>query len=465
MLIRLQRIVCSTLLALGLGGLLAGAVGAQAGSPALVVKVEGIINPVLADYVSRQIDLAEQREAAAIVLVLDTPGGLDTSMRQIIQRILSSRVPIVVYVGPPGARAASAGVYISYAAHIAAMAPNTNIGSATPVAMGEGGESKMSDEMRAKVNNDAVAYIRSLAERRARNREWAERAVREGVNVPASEAVQQQIVDLSASDVRSLLQQIDGRTVDMVDGPRVLSTASAPIENVEMGALERFLHRLSDPTIAYLLLSLGSLGLMLELYNPGQVIPGIVGGICLLLAFYALGTLPVNYAGLLLIGFAILLFVADVMTPTHGALTIGGTLAFVLGSVLLFNAPDSAPFLRVSLPIILAVAAIFASFFLVVVAAVLRTRRRRVVTGREGLLGGIGVVRARLAPEGLVHVEGELWRARSAGRAVEPGERVRVAAMHGLLLDVEPLAESAPLPAAALERPASTKAAALAPER
>jgi membrane-bound serine protease (ClpP class) len=410
----------------------------------LVASVTGIINPVQAGYIERVIDQAEEGGAAAVVLQMDTPGGLDTSMREINQRILSSQVPVIVYVWPPGARAGSAGVYIAYAAHVSAMAPNTNIGSATPVMFGGGGEAKPSDEMKAKATNDAAAYIRSLAERRGRNAEWAERAVRDAVNVTASEAVQQQIVDLTASDVPQLLEQAHGRTVQGNGGPIQLQTAGARIEPVEMSAFERFLHVISDPTIAYILLSLGSLGLMLELYNPGQVLPGVVGGLCLLLALYALGTLPVNYAGLLLLGFGILLFIADVLSPTHGVLTVGGTIAFVLGSFLLFNTSEGAPFLQVSVVAILGVAALLVGFSVFAVGAVARTRHRKVVTGREGLVGRVAEVRTRLEPEGFVLVESELWRARSTGRAVEPGERVRVLTIDGLFLTVSPEAAEAP---------------------
>src|SRR5581483_2004988 len=230
---------------------------------------------------------------------------LDTSMREIIQRILASRVPIIVYVAPPGSRAASAGVYITSAAHVAAMAPNTNIGSATPVSIGESGEQQMSPEMRAKVTNDAVAYIRSLTEQRGRNGDWAEQAVREGANVQASQAVQLHVVDLMAPDLDHLLRQVDGRPVQLPSGPLTLHTAGLPTHRTEMGVVDELLHVISDPTIAYILISLGTMGMFFELSNPGSILPGVAGGICLLLGFYALGTLPVNYAGLLLMGFAV----------------------------------------------------------------------------------------------------------------------------------------------------------------
>jgi membrane-bound serine protease (ClpP class) len=398
----------------------------------------------VAGYVNRVIGEAETRGASAVVLQLDTPGGLSESMREIVQRILVARVPVIVYVSPPGGRAGSAGVYITYAAHVAAMAPNTNIGSATPVMMGESGESKMSDEMRAKVNNDAVAYIRHLADRHGRNADWAEKAVREGANVPVGEAVQSRIVDLSAGDLNQLLQSVNGRTVDVGGSAVTLATAGAPIEEAPMNEIERLLHIISNPTIAYILLSIGSLALIFELQNPGAILPGVAGGICLLLAFYALGTLPVNYAGLALIGFAFLLFVADFMAPTHGILTAGAIVSFLLGSLLLFNSPGSLPFFQVSLPVIFGMTTALALAFLFAVGAIARGQRRQVVTGREGMLGKVAEVRTLLDPEGLVFVESELWRARTIGVPVPVGQQVRVASVEGLLLLVEPLVSVVP---------------------
>jgi membrane-bound serine protease (ClpP class) len=452
--LQIRRAFTVGLLVLGLVGLLGAAASAQSPGAVYVASVTGIINPVQAGYVDRVIDQAEEAGAAAVVIQLDTPGGLDKSMREINQRILAARVPVIVFVWPPGARAGSAGVYMTYSAHVAAMGPNTNIGSATPVMMGEGGEAQLSDEMKAKIQNDAIAYIRGLAERRGRNADWAEQAVRQGANVTAAEAVQQRIVDLQASDLQQLLERADGRTVDLASGPVPLRTAGAPVVPAEMNWVEQLLHVISDPTIAYILLGLGSLGLTLELYNPGSVVPGVVGGLCLLLAFYALGTLPVNYAGLMLLGFAFLLFIADLFAPTHGVLTVGGLIAFVLGSLMLFNAPEGAEFLRVSFGAIFTMAALFAGFFAFCVSAIVRGQRRHVTTGREGLLGQVAEVRTRLGPEGLVFVESELWRARTVGRAVEPGEDVRVLAVKGLELTVEPLSVEAP-PAQAPMAPAA----------
>ncbi|MDP8922773.1 MAG: nodulation protein NfeD [Chloroflexota bacterium] len=405
-----------------------------------VVQARGTINPSLAQYLTRAIDEAEIEGAAALVIELDTPGGLDSAMRQIIQRILASNVPVIVYVAPSGARAGSAGVYIAYAAHVAAMAPNTTIGSATPVAMGEGGEQQMSPEMRAKVTNDAVAYIRTLAERRGRNADWAEQAVREAANVTETQALALGVVDAVARDVDDLLRQVDGRTVDVPSGQLTLNTAGAAVERVEMGWVDGFLHIISDPTIAYILLSLGTMGLFFELSNPGSLFPGVIGGICLLLGFYALGTLPVNWAGLLLMGFALLLFVAELFTPTSGLLTLGGLAAFVLGSLLLFNVPDAAPWLSVSLWAVAGVSVTMAVFFLVVARLVARGQRRKVTTGREGMLGMVGRARTALAPSGMVFVDGALWEAVSDAEAIPAGTRVEVVGIEGLLLHVRPTA-------------------------
>lgn len=450
----LRLLVYVMLVGVGLLGL--GRVGVELAQPTSaqaqthetlpVVKVviaKGVINPTLAQFVTRAIDVAEQDDARAIVLQLDTPGGLDTAMRQIIQRTLAANVPVVLYVGPPGARAASAGVFLSYAAHVAAMAPNTNIGSATPVAMGEGGEQQMSPEMRAKVTNDATAYIRALAEQRGRNADWAEQAVREGANVTAQEALKLGVIDLIAADVPDLLRQLDGRTVTTAAGAVALKTADALTQPVSMGAADALLHAISDPTIAYLLISLGTMGLFFELSNPGSIFPGVVGGICLLLGFYALGALPVNYAGLLLMGFAFLLFVADLFAPSHGILTTGGLVAFTLGSLLLFNVPGAAPWLSLSLWTVAAVTGTMAGFFLLVARLVARSHHLKPASGAEAMIGQEARVRTALEPTGMVFLDGALWEATSEGGPVAVGERVTVIRLEGLRLWVRPAGASA----------------------
>ena len=379
-----------------------------------------------------------------MVFYMDTPGGLSDAMRDINLRILAARVPVLVYVAPDGARAGSAGVYIAYAAHLAAMAPTTNIGSATPVAMGDnGGEAQMSQEMKNKVTNDAVAGIRALAEQRGRDPDFAERAVRDGANLQASEAVKANVVNYLATDLADLLRQADGARVHLASGDVTLRTANLPTRRADMSALESFLLTITNPTIAYILLSMGSLGLLLELYNPGSIFPGVIGGICLLLAFYALGTLPLNFAGLALIAFGLVLFCLEPFLTSHGILAAGGTVSFVAGSLLLINAPD-APFLQVSIAAIAAVTIVLLGFFLVLVTAVIRSRGRKVVTGREGLLGAIGIVRRDLEPgsQGIILVQGELWQAIAPDGRLGVGERVVVQAVDGLLLTVRRAADT-----------------------
>lgn len=427
---------------------------AQADRPEILVgDIKGIINPVMAGYVDRVIGDAERSNAAAVVFYMDTPGGLSDAMRDINLRILASRVPVIIYVAPDGARAGSAGVYISYAAHLVAMAPATNIGSATPVAFGDNGsEAQMSPEMRAKVTNDAVAGIRALAEQRGRDPDFAERAVREGANLQASEALKANVVNYLATDLADLLRQSDGARVHVSTGDTQLHTSGASIRRADMSALESFLLTITNPTIAYILLSMGSLGLLLELYNPGSVFPGVIGGICLLIAFFALGTLPLNFAGLALIAFGLLLFGLEPFLTSHGILAAGGATSFVIGSLLLINAPEQ-PFLQISTIAIAAVTLVLLGFFLVIVTAVLSARRHRVVTGREGMLGATGVVRRELVPgrNGLVFVQGELWQAVAPGGLLGVGEQIVVQAMNGLLLTVRRATDIVPAP----PRPAS----------
>jgi membrane-bound serine protease (ClpP class) len=435
-------------------------VHAQTADQQVVVgEIKGIINPVMASYVSRVIDDAEKSNAQAVVFTIDTPGGLSDAMRDINLRILASKVPVIVYVAPDGARDGSAGVYITYAAHLAAMAPTTNIGSATPVAMGDNGqEAQMSDEMKAKVTNDAVAGIRALAEQRGRNADWAEQAVRQGANLQATEALKQKVVNYVAPDMQDLLRQVDGAQVHLATGDTTLHTANATTRTAEMSALESFLLTITNPTIAYILLSMGSLGLLLELYNPGSVFPGVIGGICLLLAFYALGTLPLNFAGLALIAFGLVLFGLEPFLTAHGILAAGGAIAFVMGSLLLINVPDTEPFLRVSIFAIAAVTALFVAFFVVVVAAIIRSRRRKVVTGREGLLGATGVVRRAIEPgkSGIVLTQGELWRAVCPDGRLGVDDRVEVVGVDGLELRVRRVSEALP-PAPRAVSPALSK--------
>ncbi|MBA7651126.1 hypothetical protein ES703_58941 [subsurface metagenome] len=303
-----------------------------------VLHAEGVINPVLVDYIERGIEEAEESNAIACIIQLDTPGGLDTSMRDIIKDIVSARIPVVVYVSPSGARAASAGVFITVAAHVAVMAPNTAIGAAHPVAIGTEGEEGMSETMEDKVVNDAAAYIRSIAEAHGRNMEWAEKAVRESVSATEKEALELNVIDMVAADLDALISQLDGREVTMLGGAVVtLNTQGATINHIRMNAVEDFLYAISNPNIAYLLLSLAMLGIFVEISNPGLIFPGVIGAICLLMAFFSLGMLPVNYAGLLLIVLAFGLFIAEVFTTSFGLFTAGGVTSLVLGSLILFK--------------------------------------------------------------------------------------------------------------------------------
>jgi membrane-bound serine protease (ClpP class) len=431
-----------------------GAAMAQPSQPQVVVgEIKGIINPPMAGYVDRIITDAEKANAAAVVFYMDTPGGLSDSMRDINLRILASRVPVAIYVAPDGARAGSAGVYICYAAQLVGMAPASNIGSATPVALGDNGqESQMSPEMRAKVTNDAVAGIRALAEQRGRDADFAEKAVREGANLQASEALKGNVINYIATDLPDLLRQMDGARVHVATGDATVRTNNAVTIREDMSALESFLLTITNPTIAYILLSMGSLGLLLELYNPGSVFPGVIGGICLLLAFYALGTLPLNFAGLALLAFGLLLFGLEPFLTSHGILAAGGAISFVAGSLLLINAPD-APFLQVSLFAVGGVTTVLAVFFVVLVTAIIRSRRKQVVTGREALIGAEGVVRKELEPgkHGVVFTQGELWQAVAPDGRIGVGERVLVQSVNGLLLSVKRATGAIPAP----PRPAS----------
>ncbi len=407
--------------------------GGAAASRALVLTVKGAINPVSASYIARGIDEANaSRDRTRLVVIrMDTPGGLDSAMREIVQKEISSKVPVAVYVGPAGARAASAGLFIAMGAHVAAMAPNTAIGAAHPV--GGGGE-EIKGHMAKKVENDAAAYIRGLAKDRGRNAEWAEKAVRESVSLSASEALKKDVVDVVAPDVPALLKRIDGRKVQMSAGPLTLHTRDLAIDEFEMGGLERLLYAVTDPNIAFILMNIGMLGLFFELSNPGAVLPGIIGGICLLLAFYGLGMLPVNYAGVALILFAFLLFVAELFTPSHGALTIGGVVSLVLGGFILMS--GSEPGLAVSRPLILTVALSTGGLFALCVGFALKAQRRRVTTGREDLMGRTAKVRIALEPEGQVFVEGERWHAVAEDGPIEAGADVVVKRIEGLTLYV-----------------------------
>jgi len=407
---------------------------AQAASPRIdVLHVKGTINPVLVDYIERGIKQAEEDNAIACIIQMDTPGGLDTSMRLIIQAMDKAQIPIVVYI-PAGARAASAGFFITIAADIAAMAPDTTIGSAHPVSIGTEGEAEMSETMEAKVVNEAVAYARGIAYAHGRNVEWAEKAVKESANVEAPKALELNVVDMIASDLDALISQLDGRQVTMLDGSVVaLYTQGATINHIKMSWIEGFLYAIADPNIAYILLSLAMLGIMVEITNPGLIFPGVVGGICGLLAFYSLGMLPVNYAGVLFIVLAFGLFIAEVFTTTFGLFTAGGITSLVIGSLILFK---GGPLFEINPWLIATVTIIIAALFAFVVSRVIKAHRYQATTGREELVGKTTVVKVALEPEGTVFFKGERWTAVSEKGRVEPGEEVIVTKVDGLKLYV-----------------------------
>ncbi|MCL4535886.1 MAG: nodulation protein NfeD [Bacteroidetes bacterium] len=417
-------------------GLLAATVQAQDNHVDLL-QIRGTIDPAMADYIDRGIAQAEGDGAQAVIIEMDTPGGLMDSMREITQRIISARVPVVVYVSPQGARAASAGVFITMAAHVAAMAPNTNIGAAHPVELGgpgvPGGQSP-DNTLLEKITNDAVASIRSMAQRRGRNADWAERSVRESISHTEQQALNDHVVDLLADDMPGLLRQLDGREVTLAGGKTTLRTADATVRRVDMSLLEDFLHTISNPNIAYILLILGIYGLIYELASPGAILPGVIGVISLLLAFYALGTLPVNYVGLGLIFFAIVMFIADVLVTSHGVLTGGGLIALTLGSLMLFNSPSSG--VSVAWPVIAGVVLATGGFFFFVIAKVIRARLQPAMTGREELLQATGVARTDLSPQGYVFLQGELWKAVSEDGNIPKGTSVKVLSEKGLTLYV-----------------------------
>jgi membrane-bound serine protease (ClpP class) len=401
----------------------------------LVLNVKGTVNPVLTDYIKRGIEQAEKDEAIACIIRLDTPGGLDSSMRDIVQKILDSRVPVVVYV-PAGARAASAGVFITMAAHIAAMAPETAIGAAHPVSIGTEGEQQTSTTMEEKVLNDAAAYIRSIATQRGRNADWAEKAVRESVSLTGTEAQDQNVIDLVAPTLDNLISQLVGRNVTLVNGAAVtLDTQGAVVKNLNMNFVEDFLYKIADPNIAYILLSLGSLGIMAEIFSPGLIFPGILGAICLLLAFFSLGMLGANWTGVLLILLGIGLFIAEVLTPGFGLLFGGGLVSFIIGSIILFK--GGSPLLKVSPWLIALIVILVAGFVAFAVTRIVSSYRRQATTGKEELVGKTAVAKQTLNPEGLVLFKGELWSAVSETGRVEPGEEVTITKVEGLKLSVK----------------------------
>jgi len=418
-----------------IAGALAVSPAAAAPAPVATIPIDGVINPVTVRLVEAALARAQAERAGALVILLDTPGGLERSMRLICQRLLNAEIPVIVYVAPTGGRAASAGVFITMAAHVAAMAPATNIGAAHPVAVG----GSIDKESMKKIENDAAAFARTIAVERGRNADWAEKAVRESVSITEREAVKLKVVDLVADSLPDLLEKIDGRAVKTSRGPVTLQTKGATVTPIDVGFRDRVLNVITDPNVAYILMMLGMLGLFFELSTPGAILPGVIGGISLILAFFAFQSLPLNFAGLLLILFGIVLFIVEIKVVSHGVLAIGGVVAMALGSLMLFDAPEVG--FRVSWRVILPTVGATAGMFLFVIAAGIRALTARSPVGGPALVGETGAARVRLDPEGQVLVHGELWRAVSRGGPIEEGTRVRVVDVHGLTLTVEKTAE------------------------
>lgn len=395
------------------------------------VTIDSPIGPISERIIKRAIGETEDEMADALIIELNTPGGLDTSMRNIIKRILSSTVPIIVYVSPSGSRDASAGVYITYAAHVAAMAPGTNIGAAHPVSMGGSMDSTMSE----KVANDAAAYIKSLANRRGRNAEWAVDAVYKSVSITETEALEKHVIDIVARDVPDLLDQCEGMKITINDTTMVLHLAGAKISRVDITVSDRVLEVLSDPNIAYLLMTIGMMGLYFEFSNPGAIFPGVIGAVCLILAFFSFSTLPINYAGLLLIFAAGIMFILEIKVTSYGALTIGGIASMLIGSMMLID--SDVPYMRISMTLIIVVVAATAAFFIFAIGYALKAQKRLVTTGAEALVGQTAVVFRNFENgRGQVMLHGEIWRAECSS-ALKKGDRVRVVGVENLTVRVE----------------------------
>ena len=401
-----------------------------AARPVSVIDIDGAITPITVRLLAAAIERAQAEGSQALVVQLNTPGGLERSMRSMVQSILNSEIPIIVYVAPTGARAASAGVFLTMAAHVAAMAPATNMGAAHPVAVG----GQMDKEMLKKVENDAAAFARTLAVERGRNAEWMEKAVRSSVSVTEREALKLKVIDLIADRLPDLLEKIDGRVVKTKRGAVTLETKGAPVKVIDIRFRDRFLALITDPNIAYILMMVGMLGIFFELSNPGVVLPGVIGGISLILAFFAFQSLPINWAGLLLILFGVALLIAEIKITSHGVLTIGGVVSMVLGSFMLYEAPEAG--FRVSWTVILPTVGASAGLVVWAVSAGIRAMMRPPTTGAAGMIGQRAVVRAALDPEGEVQLDGELWRAVAEDAPVPAGETVRVTGVDGLTLRV-----------------------------
>ena len=397
------------------------------------IKIDGTINPAAADFLHTSLVRATEREAECLILHLNTPGGLLKSTRVMVTDILESKIPVIVYVAPAGAQSASAGVFVTLAAHFAAMAPGTNIGAAHPVTLQGGQDTTMIE----KATNDAAAFVRSIAEKRHRNIAWAEEAVRKSLSITETEALKTQVIDAISRNLDSLLLSLDGKSFETATGMKTVRTKGATIEVWEMSFTERLLDVLSDPNIAYILMLLGMYGLIFELYNPGSILPGVVGGISLILAFYSMHTLPINYAGLALILFAVILFIADIKVASHGLLSLGGVISLILGSMMLIRSDSALEFVQLSFSVILTCAALTLVFFMFLVGIGVRALRSKPSTGQEGLVGEIGEAMSQLDPTGTVLVHGEIWNAVTLAGTIPPHSKIRVVKLENLTLTVE----------------------------
>ncbi len=397
------------------------------------ITVDGTINPASAEYIQNGIEKASKENAEVLIINLNTPGGLLKSTRVIVGAMLDAPVPIVVYVSPGGAQAGSAGVFITMAAHIAAMAPGTNIGAAHPVGM----QGQTDSVMSGKITNDAAAFIRTIADKRSRNVEWAEQAVRQSVSITETEALEKNVINLVAKNQQQVLDSIDGKKVNIGSKIVTLNTASAQVISVEMGWIEQLLNFLSDPNVAYILLMVGFYGILFELYSPGTIFPGIIGVISLVLAFYSLHSLPVNYAGLALIIFAVILFVLEIFVISHGLLAIGGVVSLLIGSLMLIRTGPGFEFLAISRSLIVTTTIITALFFLFIVGMGLRAQKYKPVSGAEGMIGEEGEAISLLNPIGRIKIHGEEWNAEAIAGSIEATKKVKVVRVENLKLFVE----------------------------
>ena len=404
----------------------------SANAKVIVAQWNDAVSPVMADYIKRVVQKAEKEGASVIILELDTPGGLDTAMRDIIKTMMKTPIPFVVYVYPPGARAASAGAIITIAADIAAMAPSTNIGSASPVQMGG---QEISETMKKKIINDMVAYVKAIAKQKGRNEKIIVKMITESINLPAEEALKKKVIDLIANDIYELLKKIDGKKIKKGTYEITIKTKDQPVEYVKPGFREKFLSIIANPTLAYLLLMIGFYGIFFELYNPGSVIPGTIGAISLLLALYALNAISVNWLGVLLIALGVLFFALEVITPTFGALALSGVISMLIGSIILIS-PDS-PYGDISLQVIIPVVALSTVFFLTVAYLGLKAQKKKKLTGKEGMIGKMGIAETDISKGGgKVFVEGEIWNAYS-DEDIKKGEKVIIEKVEGLTLKVK----------------------------